>query len=614
MQTGFALQSRLARPYGTLPHLCSAYRHRQSHLLAARSSCVAQASRDSVDEHELPENCQCTSSPPCSTPLSNNLNSAEEDTTTLFGFFPSIFKSSPHDGAIFSLAFPAVLALAADPLLQVVDTIFVGQTGPDALAALGVNSALFTFSFLVFNFLATATTPLVATALAEGDARRAGTVTIQAMLLATLLGTGLTFGLTLGADQALMLMGADPSSTPEMFSLAKDFLLIRAFAAPAVLLMTVGNGTFRGLQDMRTPLTITLATNAINFGLDTLLILGLGWGVKGAATATSVAEWVAAIAYLSLLYRRKDQLGGLDIRGAVISSSLSAAAADMAPFLQAGGAVLLRTAMLLGTKTLASATAARLGPTSIASHQVVMQLWLLSSLIIDSLAVAGQSLVAVDKGRGDIPRARQVSNRLLQLGVGGGVILAAGFWAVEPYIPGIFTQDAGVTSAAEAILPLAVAMLPINAAVYVFDGILVGASDFKWMAGAMVVAAASAVGLLVGVEPMELGLTGVWGALALLMAGRLVTLVWRYQSPKGPLPPYILSAGEQEEDELLSSASAGDSKRSGSARVSCFVRFKEAEANVRPVKPPMQQQCDARAVTRRDKSTSSTPLTSSSDV
>lgn len=37
-------------------------------------------------------------------------------------------------------------------------------------AALGVNSALFTFSFLVFSFLATATTPLVAAALAKGDA------------------------------------------------------------------------------------------------------------------------------------------------------------------------------------------------------------------------------------------------------------------------------------------------------------------------------------------------------------------------------------------------------------------------------------------------------------
>lgn len=53
------------------------------------------------------------------------------------------------------------------------------QTGADALAALGVNSALFTFSFVVFNFLATATTPMVATSLAMGDKEHAGKVTLQ---------------------------------------------------------------------------------------------------------------------------------------------------------------------------------------------------------------------------------------------------------------------------------------------------------------------------------------------------------------------------------------------------------------------------------------------------
>lgn len=166
-----------------------------------------------------------------------------------------------------------------------------------------------------------------------------------------------------------------------------------------------------------------------------------------------------------------------------------------------------------------------------------MQLWLLSSMVLDSLAVAGQTLVAVQLGKGDVPQARAVSNRLLQLGVGGGVALAATFTAAGPLIPAIFTNDASVQLAVMSVLPLAVGMLPINAAVYVLDGILVGCRDFKWMSGAMGAAALTAVALLVGVEPWELGLQGVWGALAVLMVSRLVTLVWRYQSAGGPLPP-----------------------------------------------------------------------------
>lgn len=159
----------------------------------------------------------------------------DADWTAMIG---ALFRSSKHDSAIFALALPAVLALAADPLLSMVDTIFVGQVGTaapaamrsacclrccrrrcraaapllppatpcccppvapaptactapvsapapvqagtDALAALGVNSALFTLAFVVFNFLATATTPMVAASLATGDKERAGKVTLQA--------------------------------------------------------------------------------------------------------------------------------------------------------------------------------------------------------------------------------------------------------------------------------------------------------------------------------------------------------------------------------------------------------------------------------------------------
>lgn len=57
----------------------------------------------------------------------------------------------------------------------------------------------------------------------------------------------------------------------------------------------------------------------------------------------------------------------------------------------------------------------RLGAVPIASHQVVSQLWLLSSFLLDSLAIAGQTLVAVELGKGDVPAARAVSDRLLQV-------------------------------------------------------------------------------------------------------------------------------------------------------------------------------------------------------
>ena len=463
----------------------------------------------------------------------------------------------PDDKQILTLALPAALALAADPLLQVVDTAFVGHAGPDALAALGINSALFTFSFLVFNFLGTATTPLVARAKASKNETRAGMVTLQALMVATVCGSLLTVALLLGSDAALEVMGADPQGSPATYEMAKQFLMVRALAAPAVMLCTVGQGVFGGLQDMKTPLGITLSANAINLSLDVILILGLGWGVRGAACATTIAEWTAASSYLYFLWSRRDSLGGSAAPEAMKRMTPSELATSFTPFFNAGGAVLMRTVLLLGTKTMASATAARLGSTAIASHQVVMQLWLLTSMLVDSLAVSGQSMVAVEFGKAkidclngletpkdvvatrveatmDTAGARRVADRLLQLGVGSGVVLSGLFFLSSPVLPKLFTDDAQVTDSINAILPIALAMLPVNGAVYVLDGILVGSRDFKWMAMAMSLAAGCVVAFLAAVEPMDLGLPGVWYALAGLMLLRMATLVWRYESKNGP--------------------------------------------------------------------------------
>lgn len=192
---------------------------------------------------------------------------------------------SKHDDAILALAGPAVIALAADPLLSVVDTGFVGHIGPDELAALGVNTALFSFAFVVFNFLATATTPSIAKAVAQGDREGAGRQVWQAGVVALVLGLGVGAGLVAFADPALSWMGAD--SSPHVHELAHEYLVWRALAAPAALLLTASQGAFRGLQDMKTVLNITVFANMINLALDPLLIFGLHQGVAGAAAATT---------------------------------------------------------------------------------------------------------------------------------------------------------------------------------------------------------------------------------------------------------------------------------------------------------------------------------------
>lgn len=149
---------------------------------------------------------------------------------------------------------------------------------------------------------------MVASAVSSNNSRAAGETVWQATGLAVLLGVAVTAGLLTNGTTLLSWMGAD-SSQQHMQDLALQYLLFRAAAAPAVLLVTVGQGVFRGIQNMRAPLMITVATNAVHLVLDLVLMFQMGMGIKGAAVSTAASEWLAAGAYGWLIWQRRELLG-----------------------------------------------------------------------------------------------------------------------------------------------------------------------------------------------------------------------------------------------------------------------------------------------------------------
>lgn len=81
---------------------------------------------------------------------------------------------------ITDLAGPALFTLALDPLLSLVDTAIVGRVDSTSLAALALNTNIFTFTFYIFNFLSTATAPLTAEKRARGDEAGADALVVNA--------------------------------------------------------------------------------------------------------------------------------------------------------------------------------------------------------------------------------------------------------------------------------------------------------------------------------------------------------------------------------------------------------------------------------------------------
>ncbi|MEF8796622.1 MAG: MATE family efflux transporter, partial [Salinivenus sp.] len=143
-----------------------------------------------------------------------------------------------RDRDILRLAVPALAGLAADPLVSLIDTAFVGQLGRVPLGALGVNTSIFSMTFVVFNFLAYGTTPRVGRAVGDGDRAEAGRAVVRALTLAVLAGTGALVALQLLAGPILRLMGA----SAELMGPALNYLRIRALAGPALLIITASHG------------------------------------------------------------------------------------------------------------------------------------------------------------------------------------------------------------------------------------------------------------------------------------------------------------------------------------------------------------------------------------
>ena len=89
-------------------------------------------------------------------------------------------------------ALPALGAVLADPLMSLVDTACVGQISSVGLAALGPNTAVFGFVSMLFQFLTTATTAMVARAYSRGEVKEMSRAVCDGMLLAGLMGTIVT--------------------------------------------------------------------------------------------------------------------------------------------------------------------------------------------------------------------------------------------------------------------------------------------------------------------------------------------------------------------------------------------------------------------------------------
>jgi Na+-driven multidrug efflux pump len=160
---------------------------------------------------------------------------------------------------------------------------------------------------------------------------------------------------------------------------------------------------------------------------------------------------------------------------------------------------------------------------------VAFEIWSFLALVLDAIAIAGQAMVGRLLGAGDTAGARAASRRMVEWGVAAGVGMAAVVLALSGVLPEVFTNDPEVARLASFLLLFVAALQPVNAVVFVLDGVLIGAGDLRYLAWAMTVAALAFVPGALAVLATGAGIGWLWAALGLLMGARLVALGVRWQ-------------------------------------------------------------------------------------
>jgi MATE family multidrug resistance protein len=272
--------------------------------------------------------------------------------------------------------------------------------------------------------------------------------------------------------------------------------------------------SLQAMGHVRAILTVAVAGNVVNVGLNWVLIFGnLGFpplGAVGSGWATTGSRWFMLAALLVLGWP-------LLVPSLRPLRSDAIAARALERLLRVGVPVGAQQFLEFGVFGAAGLLMGLLGAIPLASHQVALQLAALTFMVPLGVAQATSVLVGQSVGRGDAPGARRATGAGLAVGVGFMTLTAAMFLALPGPLSRIFSDDAAVVATAALLLPIAGVFQVFDGVQVVAAGALRGVGDTRvpmivnlvgfWVVGLPV---SAALGLELGGGP-----PGVWWGLAI---------------------------------------------------------------------------------------------------
>jgi multidrug resistance protein, MATE family len=425
---------------------------------------------------------------------------------------------SPSDKTLWRLALPMILSNITVPLLGVVDTAVIGHLdSPIYLGGVAVGSTATSFIFMLLLFLRMSTTGLTAQAFGASNKMALARALTQPLLIALVAGVMFILLRTPVSNLAAALMGGSVAVQQQ----AQLFIQIRWLSAPATLANLVLLGWLLGVQYARAPVVLLVVGNLVNILLDLLFVLGLHWGVAGAAAATALAEYVTLGVGLFMVARVL-KLRGIDF--ALLKASWRGGAARL---FRLNRDIMLRSFLLQICFASLTIFGARIGPDVVAVNAVLLMFLTFTAYALDGFAYAVEACSGEAVGAKDRSQLLLVWHAACRQAGLVALLFAMLYALCGEQIVGLLTSLEELREAADRYLMWQVVMPLVGVWCYLLDGMFIGATRGREMRNSMALAALG-YGLSLLTLPW-LGNHGLWLAVTVFLALRGITLwlVWR---------------------------------------------------------------------------------------
>lgn len=349
-------------------------------------------------------------------------------------------------------AVPAIIAMTASSLYNMVDSIFIGNgVGAMAISGLALTFPLMNLAAAFGSLVGVGAATLISVKLGQKDYDTAQRVLGNVLVLNILLGVGFTLVVLPFLDPILYFFGGSDQTV----GYARDYMEIILLGNAVTHIYLGLNAVLRSAGHPQKAMYATIGTVVINTLLDPLFIYGFEWGIRGAAIATITAQ-VIALMWQFRLFSNKEELlhfhkGIFRLKRKIVFDSL---AIGLSPFLMNMAACFIVIVVNQGLKKYG-------GDLAIGAFGIVNRLVFIIVMIVMGFNQGMQPIAGYNYGA----RQYQRVNKVLKLTIIYATAVTTFGFLVGMLIPeltvSIFTNDAELTALSARGLRITVIFFPI---------------------------------------------------------------------------------------------------------------------------------------------------------